>query len=90
MSFTKIRVFNGVLGETSAPPVSCILSFREGGFKMPSEAQKEAAKRYKKKVRKFELNLSPVDQDMIDFLESKKKKDGGVQGYLKEIIRRDM
>lgn len=57
---------------------------------MPSEAQKAAVKRYKKKLRKFELNLSPVDQDMIDFLESKMKETGGVQGYLKEIIRRDM
>jgi hypothetical protein len=51
-----------------------------------SDAQKRAEKNYRKKIRKFEIRLSPVDQDMIDYLEGKEN----IQGYLKELIRHDM
>lgn len=51
-----------------------------------TDAQRKAEANYRKKNRQFILRLSPVDQDMIEWLESKEN----VQGYLKELIRADM
>lgn len=51
-----------------------------------TDAQKRAEANYRKKVRKYELKLTPVDQDMIEWMDAQDNK----QGYIKELIRRDM
>lgn len=47
---------------------------------------KATIKHNHEKVRRFSMNLSPVDADMIKWLESK----DNITGYLKQLVRKDM
>lgn len=52
-----------------------------------SEAQKRASAKYRKNnVKAIMFNLYPSDEDLLEFLESKKNR----SSYIKELIRRDM
>lgn len=52
-----------------------------------SEAQKRAANNYKKKnVKRLTIDFYPADQELLVWIESQESK----QGYIKELIRRDM
>ena len=53
---------------------------------MATEAQRNAIRKYKEKVKRFTLEFSPTEQDMLDHLNSQPKK----QTYIKELIRADM
>ena len=53
---------------------------------MASEAQKKAIRKYKEKVKRFTLEFSPAEQDMLDHLNAQAKK----QTYIKALIRADM
>lgn len=51
------------------------------------DAKTKATIKYnREKVRRFSMNLSPVDADMIKWLESK----DNITGYLKRLVREDM
>lgn len=51
------------------------------------DAKTKATIKYnREKVRRFSMNLSPVDVDMIKWLESK----NNITGYLKQLVREDM
>ena len=49
------------------------------------EAINKAVAKYEKKLRRYVLKLSKVDKDLIEFLDSKEN----INGYLKELIRKD-
>ena len=54
-------------------------------------AQRAGEARYKKanhreKIRKIGINFSPVDSDILEYLEAK----GNRSGYLKKLLREDM
>ncbi|QWT17766.1 hypothetical protein KPC83_00970 [Collinsella sp. zg1085] len=52
-----------------------------------SDAQKRATNNYRKKnIRNYNLSLSPVDADLIQWLDAQDNK----QGYLKRLVREDM
>ena len=53
---------------------------------MATEAQRNAIRKYKEKVKRFTLEFSPAEQDMLDHLNSQPKK----QTYIKALIRADM
>ena len=51
------------------------------------DAKTKATIKYnREKVRRFSINLSPVDTDMIKWLEDK----DNITGYLKQLVRKDM
>ena len=51
------------------------------------DAKTKATIKYnREKVRRFSMNLSPVDTDMIKWLESK----DNITGYLKRLVCEDM
>lgn len=51
------------------------------------DAKTKATIKYnREKVRRFSMNLSPVDADMIKWLEDK----DNITGYLKQLVRNDM
>lgn len=51
------------------------------------DAKTKASIKYnREKIRRFSINLSPVDADMIRWLESQ----DNVAGYLRKLIRADM
>nr|DAV41130.1 MAG TPA: hypothetical protein [Caudoviricetes sp.] len=51
------------------------------------DAKTKATIKYnREKVRRFSMNLSPVDADMIKWLEGK----DNITGYLKQLVRKDM
>ena len=51
------------------------------------DAKTKATIKYnREKVRRFSMNLSPVDADMIKWLEDK----DNITGYLKLLVRNDM
>lgn len=51
------------------------------------ESKTKASIKYnREKIRRFSINLSPVDADMIKWLENK----DNVAGYLRKLIRADM
>lgn len=51
------------------------------------DAKTKATIKYnREKVRRFSMNLSPVDADMIKWLEGK----DNITGYLKQLVREDM
>lgn len=53
---------------------------------MVSKAQKEAAARYNaRSVRRVTVIFSPVDADILEYLESK----DSMGGYLKRLLRED-
>lgn len=54
---------------------------------MRSEKLKEQQKRYRKSMRRVSFQCSPVrDADILEHLASQ----GNKQGYLKDLIRRDI
>lgn len=59
---------------------------------MASEAQKRASAKYDKENTKglyLKLNVN-TDEDILDYLEGMATYEGGKQGYIKALIRRDM
>lgn len=51
-----------------------------------SKAQKEAAERYNKRsVRRVTVIFSPLDRDILEYLESKES----MGGHLKKLLRED-
>lgn len=53
---------------------------------MTSEAQRKAVKKYKKKVNRITIELSPAEADLWEHIQSQDKK----QTYIKNLIRADM
>lgn len=53
---------------------------------MASEAQKRAAKKYREKTNKIQLEFSPAEAELWQHLQSQPKK----QTYIKDLIRKDM
>lgn len=53
---------------------------------MASEAQKEALKKYKAKVKRFTVDFPPSDEELWAQLNKQPNK----QGYIKDLIRADM
>ena len=53
---------------------------------MTSEAQKNAVKKYKQKVKRITLEFHPSEQDLFEHISNQPKK----QTYLKDLIRADM
>ena len=53
---------------------------------MPSEAQKQANKKYRKKMNRITLDFSPAEYELWEHLQSQGKK----QTYIKTLIRADM
>ncbi len=53
---------------------------------MATEAQRKAVKKYKEKVKRFTLDFSPAEADLIEHIEKQPKK----QTYIKSLIRADM
>lgn len=53
---------------------------------MVSESQKQAAKKYREKTKKMQLEFSPMEEDLWNHIQSQPKK----QTYIKDLIRKDM
>ena len=81
------------MGNTTCglPEDKCILS-PKGGMTMTTEARKRATKKYDAANTKglhLKLNLK-TDVDILDRLEAVADEEGGKQGYIKALIRRDI
>ena len=50
---------------------------------MATEAQRNAAKRYKKKLNRITIDFSPAESDLWDYIQRQPKK----QTYIKQLIR---
>lgn len=57
-----------------------------GGGIVASEAQKKAAKRYREKTKKMQLEFSLAELQLWEHIQKQPKK----QTYIKELIRADM
>ena len=53
---------------------------------MATEAQKQAAKRYRAKTKKMQLEFSPAEEELWQHIQNQPKK----QTYIKALIRADM
>lgn len=53
---------------------------------MTSEAQKNAVKKYKQKVKRLTIDFHPSEQDLYEHVSQQEKK----QTYIKDLIRQDM
>ena len=53
---------------------------------MVSQSQKDAVKKYKKKVNRFSIEFYPTDNDLWEWINGKNNK----QGYIKSLILADM
>lgn len=53
---------------------------------MTTDAQKKAAKKYREKTNKMQLEFSPAEAELWQHLQSQPKK----QTYIKDLIRADM
>ena len=53
---------------------------------MTTEAQRNAIKRYKKKLNRITIDFSPAEADLWNHIQSQEKK----QTYIKDLIRKDM
>ena len=51
-----------------------------------TEAQKKANKKYKKNVKRFTVDFTPAEADLIAQVEKQPNK----QGYIKNLIRADI
>lgn len=51
-----------------------------------TEAQNRARQSYRKKIKRFTIDFSLSEQDLIDRIESRPKK----QTYIKDLIRADI
>lgn len=50
------------------------------------ECQKEAIKKYKKKLKRLTLDFSPAEANLLEHINKQPKK----QTYIKDLIRKDM
>lgn len=53
---------------------------------MTSEAQKKAIKKYRKKLNRICIDLSPAEDELWEHIQKQPNK----QGYIKGLIRADM
>ena len=53
---------------------------------MVYQSQREAVKKYKKKVNRFSIEFYPTDDKLWEWLNGQKNK----QGYIKNLILADM
>lgn len=53
---------------------------------MASEAQRNAVKKYKQKVKRITIDFYPADEEVWEHIQSQDKK----QTYIKDLIRKDM
>ena len=53
---------------------------------MATEAQRRAAKAYRKKMNRITIDFSPAEQELWEHIQSQEKK----QTYIKNLIRADM
>lgn len=53
---------------------------------MPTEAQKKALEKYRASVKRFTVDFPPADVELWEHLKNQPNK----QGYIKELIRKDM
>jgi hypothetical protein len=53
---------------------------------MVSQSQKDAVKKYKKKVNRFSIEFYPTDNELWDWLNEQPNK----QGYIKSLILADL
>lgn len=53
---------------------------------MASEAQRNAVKKYKQKVKRFTVEFSPAETDLWEHLQAQEKK----QTYIKALIKANM
>ena len=53
---------------------------------MTTEAQNNAVKKYKQKLKRTYLEFYPAEEELWNYLQSQPKK----QTYIKELIRKDM
>lgn len=53
---------------------------------MATEAQRQAVKKYKAKVKRLTLEFSPAEADLWEHIQQQEKK----QTYIKALIRADM
>ena len=53
---------------------------------MATEAQRRAAKTYRKKLNRITIDFSPAEQELWEHIQSQEKK----QTYIKNLIRADM
>lgn len=58
---------------------------------MATEAQKKAVKKYQKKtVKQIRMEFYPNDYELFDKIKQKGKEFGSIQGYIKDVLRRDI
>lgn len=53
---------------------------------MASEAQRNANKKYKQKVKRLTVDFSPAEAELFEHISKQPKK----QTYIKDLIRADM
>lgn len=53
---------------------------------MTSEAQLNAVKKYKQKVKRITIDFYPTEEDLWEHIQNQPNK----QGYIKKLIRADM
>ena len=53
---------------------------------MASEAQKKALEKYKAKVKRLTVDFPPSDMELYEHIQKQPNK----QGYIKDLIRKDM
>jgi hypothetical protein len=53
---------------------------------MTTEAQKNAVKKYKAKVKRLTIDFHPTEEDLLEHINAQPKK----QTYIKDLIRADM
>jgi hypothetical protein len=53
---------------------------------MATEAQKKAAKKYREKTNKMQLEFTPAEEELWQHIQNQPKK----QTYIKDLIRADI
>ena len=53
---------------------------------MASEAQKKALEKYKAKVKRLTVDFPPSDAELWEHIQKQPNK----QGYIKDLVRKDM
>lgn len=58
---------------------------------MVSEAQRRAVRKYSKEyVKQIRIEFYPDDHELFDAIKDKGKKYGSIQGYIKDVLRKDL
>lgn len=58
---------------------------------MATEAQRRAVKNYEKKsVKQLKVVFYPTDHDLLEKIKEKGQAFGSIQGYVKDVLRRDI